>query len=228
MTHPTDEELDALVAAINHSTRDPETGDDLYPGVYVHLAVEDAIAASVAITALRAQIAEAQAELSRRVDMHECAMAERDDATLYGVEQKARADRAEARLAAVIEHRRIKPIGTAPEDIAILVAPEHASADDWQVSWWMTGEGRWANWNWSTLPHEWAPMPARLDDHDRIALDRMLAEASEKALRAADGALETIRVQTGLIRSGCGGVQERLNICCDRIDAAVDMIKGGK
>lgn len=50
------------------------------------------------IIALRTQLAEAQEELSRRVDMHECAMAERDDATLYGVEQKARADRAEAEV----------------------------------------------------------------------------------------------------------------------------------
>ena len=58
---------------------------------------------AAALTALRAQLAEAWAKLSQRVDMHECAMAERDDATLYGVEQKARADRAEAALAAQIE-----------------------------------------------------------------------------------------------------------------------------
>lgn len=50
------------------------------------------------IIALRTQLAEAQEELSRRVDMHECAMAERDDATLYGVEQKARAEQAEAEV----------------------------------------------------------------------------------------------------------------------------------
>ena len=56
---------------------------------------------TAAITALRVQLAEVQAELVRRVDMHECAMAERDDATLYGDDQKARADRAEQRVAAL-------------------------------------------------------------------------------------------------------------------------------
>lgn len=55
---------------------------------------------AAAITTLRTQLAEMKAELARRVDMHECAMAERDDATLYSEEQKARADRAEAALAA--------------------------------------------------------------------------------------------------------------------------------
>ncbi len=33
--------------------------------------------------------------------------------------------------------------------------------------------------------------------------------------------VDVIRVQTGLIRHGCGGAQHRLNICCDRIDAAL-------
>ncbi len=55
----TDAELAALLDAIDYSTRDPETGDDLYPGTYVHLSVEDAIGASVAIRTLRAMVAEA-------------------------------------------------------------------------------------------------------------------------------------------------------------------------
>ena len=37
-------------------------------------------------------------ELDRRTDMHECAMSERDDATLYADEQKTRAERLEAAL----------------------------------------------------------------------------------------------------------------------------------
>ncbi len=39
--------------------------------------------------------------------------------------------------------------------------------------------------------------------------------------------VDVIRVQTGLIRHGCGGAQHRLNICCDRIDAALASLKGG-
>lgn len=95
----------------------------------------------------------------------------------------ARSDRAEAALAAQIDHASIKPIASAPEDIAVLVAPENASADDWQVSWWMTTEGRWANWNRSIPPCEWAPMPNRNQPHDRTALDRMMQAEREKALR---------------------------------------------
>lgn len=89
MSNPTDEELDALVQRLH--------GTPLYEGHGE--ASETPERAADAITTLRTQLAEVQEELSRRVDMHECAMAERDDATLYGVEQKARADRAEAALA---------------------------------------------------------------------------------------------------------------------------------
>ncbi len=77
----TDEELNALV-------------EDLRDKGFISQREADAI------TALRTKLAEVQEELSRRVDMHECAMAERDDATLYGVEQKARADLTEAALTA--------------------------------------------------------------------------------------------------------------------------------
>lgn len=38
--------------------------------------------------------------------------------------------------------------------------------------------------------------------------------------------VDVIRVQTGLIRGGCGGAQNRLNICCDRIDATLARVKG--
>lgn len=93
MTHPTDEELDKLV---EQQTRAANKRDEFE-------ALMNADRTVRAITALRAQLAEARTELVRRVDMHECAMAERDDATLYSDEQKARADRAEAALAA-LEH----------------------------------------------------------------------------------------------------------------------------
>lgn len=79
--------------------------EGLPSGSMEHTAAGELLAANLnsAITSLRAQLAEARAELVRRVDMHECAMAERDDATLYSDEQKTRADRAEATLASLIE-----------------------------------------------------------------------------------------------------------------------------
>lgn len=86
----TDEELDALVKRLRKM-------DDRMS--FQSVDIEGAMACRLAadtITTLRAQLAEVQAELVRRVDMHECAMAERDDATLYSDEQRARADRAEA------------------------------------------------------------------------------------------------------------------------------------
>lgn len=48
------------------------------------------------VPALIARIRELEAERDRRTEMHECAMSERDDATLYADEQKARAEAAEA------------------------------------------------------------------------------------------------------------------------------------
>lgn len=46
-----------------------------------------------------AAIRELEGERDRRTEMHECAMSERDDATLYADEQKARAEAAEATVA---------------------------------------------------------------------------------------------------------------------------------
>lgn len=93
----TDEELDALVRdAVFAADCLQETGTfETAQGVLHDCAT--------AITTLRAQLAEARAELDSRVDMHECAMAERDDATLYSEEQQARAEQAEAALAAQTE-----------------------------------------------------------------------------------------------------------------------------
>lgn len=87
MTHPTDEELDALDAKLAS-----QIGDDVAV-IFNHEYLFKQ--SRIAITALRAQLA-------RREEMHDCAMKERDDATLYADEQKARADRAEAALAALM------------------------------------------------------------------------------------------------------------------------------
>ena len=90
MTHPTDEELDALVQRLKQLEGRMSFQSQNITGARTCRLSADAI------TALRTQLA-------RREEMHDCAMKERDDATIYADEQKARADRAEAALAAQIE-----------------------------------------------------------------------------------------------------------------------------
>lgn len=121
----TNEELDALVQRLDDMSdlsRDHAAGLlDLGHKVAVRQAM-------TAITTLRAQLA-------RREEMHDCAMKERDDATLYADEQKARADRAEQRVAtleaalaearAELRHYRHEVVETALAN----VADEEARAD---------------------------------------------------------------------------------------------------
>ena len=55
--------------------------------------------------------------------------------------------------------RTMRPIGTAPKDgTHILVAP-YGDLTDLQVSWFIEGEDRWANWSWSVEPSHWFPLP---------------------------------------------------------------------
>ena len=148
MTTPTDEELDALVKRLTDPPFGTETSERLLMA-----------SAADAITALRAQLA-------RREEMHECAMEERDDATLYADEQKARADRAEAALAAQIE-----------VDAGVL----DAVADNWSCG--------------HMPPHcdcardieQWrfAADEIRNQPRDRSALDHIIADTRAKALRDA-------------------------------------------
>lgn len=66
----------------------------------------DTIRSLIALaTAQAARIEGLEAERDRRTEMHECAMSERDDATLYADEQKARAEAAEIALAAITKER---------------------------------------------------------------------------------------------------------------------------
>lgn len=82
MTHPTDEDLDEMASDLCH------TGELSMP--------------------YRCEIADAikslRAHLARREEMHDCAMKERDDATLYADEQKARAKALEDALRAARVH----------------------------------------------------------------------------------------------------------------------------
>lgn len=57
------------------------------------------------VAAQEAQIKGLEKDRDRRTEMHECAMSERDDATLYADEQKARAEAAETALAAMTKER---------------------------------------------------------------------------------------------------------------------------
>lgn len=89
MTHPTDEELDALVRRLTWHREHVVTGKLVY-------ANEDGPDAADAITALRAQLAEVEAKAERRRRMHK-SLAKR-----YAI-ANARADRADAERAAQIE-----------------------------------------------------------------------------------------------------------------------------
>jgi hypothetical protein len=91
---------------LRFSARDPETGDDLYPGSFVHLAVEDANQAAAALTALSEQNAALTAqgaELTKERDEALSAARQQDKlreatlATLRGV--SAEFEAAEAKLA---------------------------------------------------------------------------------------------------------------------------------
>ena len=59
----------------------------------------------------------------------------------------------------VAAERTMMPIATAPrEGTHILVAP-YGDPTDLQVSWFIDGEDRWANWSWSVEPSHWFPLP---------------------------------------------------------------------
>ena len=179
MTHPTDEELDALVERAADAIDRVKPAGILSNNAKLSVALFALYDLLPAITALRTQLADVQAELSRRVDMHECAMAERDDATLYGVEQKARADRAEAALAAQIE---------VDSDVA------EAERKIWDRGYNTSSAGFYVCRSLANVRDA-----IRAQPHDRTALDRMLAEAREQALRDAADEMEDERAKQAIL-----------------------------
>ena len=99
-------QADAAIWNLRFSARDPETGDDLYPGSFVHLAVEDANQAAAALTALSEQLAALTAqvaELTRERDEALSAARQQDklrEATLGTLRSVSAAlDAAEAKAA---------------------------------------------------------------------------------------------------------------------------------
>lgn len=161
MTHPTDEELDALVERLQNIS--------LQVGFTSHMILDSRVIhqSRVAIAALRAQLTEARTELVRRVDMHLCAMAERDDATLYSDEQKARADRAEEALAAQIE-AAIREIWGLCEDL------EDEAYAKLKLKLTEHEQGFWAA---QKMTAKRIRRATQMPTNDRTALDRMLAAA---------------------------------------------------
>ncbi len=128
-------------------------------------------------------------------------MAERDDATLYGVEQKARADRAEAALAAQNEADAWHSIETAPRDGTWFIARTRLGTT--RVVHYADRSDRYPiahdDKAWPTAPMEWMPISIRNQPHDRTALDRMLAEAREQALRDAADEMEDERAKQAIL-----------------------------
>ena len=183
MTSPTDEELDALVQMLQQRNKSKHgyTGHPLYN--------RNGLQAADAITALRAQIA-------RREEMHDCAMKERDDATLYADEQKARADRAEAALGKEREDRANDQKSflenfakLADETLAERAAQIDADAGiAYEVA---------HNTNDISKIRD----AIRNQPHDRTALDRMLAEMRVGALSEAADLGDTSCNNGGLAKS---------------------------
>lgn len=143
--------------------------EGLPSGSMEHMAAGELLAANMtaAIAALRAQLAEARTELVRRVDMHECAMAERDDATRYSDEQKARADLAEAALAAQIE-AAIREMWCLCEDL------EDEAYAKLKLKLTEHEQGFWAA---QKMTAKRIRRATQMPTNDRTALDRMLAAA---------------------------------------------------
>ena len=168
--------------------------DGLPSGSQEHMTAGGLLAANMAsaITALRAQLAEVRAEFVRRIEMHECAMAERDDATLYSDEQKARADRAEAALAAQIEADDIPPFHFYRYINGVLMAEGVEINKETTLDSAMKVASRIA----SKGPNGEAPVLVyRAQPHDRTALDAAIRAAKVEALRRAEVA--TLGLATG-------------------------------
>ena len=137
---------------------------------------------------LREIITTLRAQLARREDMHDCAMQERDDATLYADEQKARADRAEAALS-IANATLAAQIEVDAEYIAFVLWKAEADRAAPNVGRNRTPE-MFAE-ELETTRQKWfilssaAIKAIRNQPHDRTALNRIIAQTREKALRDA-------------------------------------------
>jgi hypothetical protein len=58
-----------------------------------------------------------------------------------------------------MHHSDWQPIETAPRDGTPIVVIPYGDVFELQVSWFLDGEERWANWMWSMEPYYWMPLP---------------------------------------------------------------------
>lgn len=189
MTNPTDEELDAAIAGLQSMVADH--GDKrTWEGAASKLG--NGVAA---IRTLRVQLAEVQAELAFVTENRN---KWQDAATRrwFRIEEaNAQADLAEAARAAQIEAAAWQPIETAPRDGSWFVA--RTKFGTIRVVHYADCADRYPiahdDKAWSTAPTEWMPISFRAKPHDHTALDRMLAEAREKALRETMTTLSRVR-----------------------------------
>lgn len=205
MTHTTDEELDALVDvtgfrgsseqlmnALNETLRrEPRQ----MQGAILRAAISE-------ITSLRDQLADEHrfkeriiAEASDAIE----AIGKRCDAA------NARADRAEAALAAQIEADALEPIAWAYSH----AAGGYTVCDDEYQAWREAGD----------IGREMTVRPLyfiRKQPHSRSALDRLIADAEAKALRMA-----AAKIRPSLQSSGNGVVIAALHREADAIEAMI-------
>lgn len=52
-----------------------------------------------------------------------------------------------------------QPKDTLPRDGTKFLALPWTGEDDIQTTWWIDGDGRWANWPWSADPDWWMLVP---------------------------------------------------------------------
>lgn len=134
-------------------------------------------------------------------DRIEALMKDRDQAWEVAHAATDRGMRAEAALAAQIEVAAWQPIETAPRDGSWFVA--RTKFGTIRVVHYADCADRYPiahdDKAWSTAPTEWMPISFRAQPHDRTALDRMLAEAREQALRDAADEMEDERAKQAIL-----------------------------
>jgi len=94
----TDKDYTALESELRASTRDIETGEQLYPGSYAALTIEDADRAADAIADLRRERDEARAETERQYEENVARIAEEGAAILRAEAAETECARLRARL----------------------------------------------------------------------------------------------------------------------------------
>lgn len=86
-----------MLEGVNYATRDPETGDDLYPGAFAHITADELVEVSMTLRALSAALTEAQAERAALAGRLLSTAADRDKLLDRAMSAEAERDAALAR-----------------------------------------------------------------------------------------------------------------------------------